>query len=540
MKKIFSLLILTIILISSVFAQGNGAGNTIAPEDSDDILESDVDEAKAQGSVSLCVRYLKNKYPRQDVRRLNNICGQIEKNKEAIARTIRKQVRDNFPNVDQLTDEQKAKIKAMGRSKVAKLAVEKPEVLKQKLQNYNIKKFTNKADMFRKRTVDNYKEARERYEWLKDKHKEIKDELADEKAAFKDAVELGDDEAQINAAKDYLTSVADLVLNSLETVRAKVEENDDLTEEEAIEILTKIDENIELIQDAKEEVDVATTKEEVKEAGAVIVKNWNKMKEKVRFYSGQLIKSKVHDVTSRAEFLENKFERALNKLEELGYDVSIADELLDEYSESLETAKEYFKDAKDKFEEAKELINSDEYNREDAKALVEDGKELLKLAHESLKDAHETSKEIIKEIRETGYDKVEELLEDEEEDYYVVEEEDEEDSEDESNEDIEDNDDEEDEENNEENNEEEYNSESWNTIIPDSCVNFFDGCNTCFKIEGSDQAGCTKMACAKYDEPKCLDDDKNDEEICTEDSDCSEGEICINSECEENEEETTE
>jgi len=51
----------------------------------------------------------------------------------------------------------------------------------------------------------------------------------------------------------------------------------------------------------------------------------------------------------------------------------------------------------------------------------------------------------------------------------------------------------------------EYTSESWQTMIPETCTSFFDGCNNCFRTEGSEDVGCTEMFCQNYEEPKCLD-----------------------------------
>lgn len=50
-----------------------------------------------------------------------------------------------------------------------------------------------------------------------------------------------------------------------------------------------------------------------------------------------------------------------------------------------------------------------------------------------------------------------------------------------------------------------YTSESWKDIIPESCKHFNDGCNTCDRVKGEDFAACTKMGCAKYQRPICLD-----------------------------------
>ena len=51
-----------------------------------------------------------------------------------------------------------------------------------------------------------------------------------------------------------------------------------------------------------------------------------------------------------------------------------------------------------------------------------------------------------------------------------------------------------------------FDMSSWTTIVGDDCRSFFDGCNNCFREPGK-MAACTRMACAVYQQPRCLDDD---------------------------------
>lgn len=48
-------------------------------------------------------------------------------------------------------------------------------------------------------------------------------------------------------------------------------------------------------------------------------------------------------------------------------------------------------------------------------------------------------------------------------------------------------------------------SEIWKEVIAPSCQSFFDGCNVCNRVEGSDVVACTKMACQTYERPVCND-----------------------------------
>lgn len=51
---------------------------------------------------------------------------------------------------------------------------------------------------------------------------------------------------------------------------------------------------------------------------------------------------------------------------------------------------------------------------------------------------------------------------------------------------------------------ESYDANSWKTMIDVSCTSFNDGCNTCNRMPGSGLAACTKMYCATYNQPYCL------------------------------------
>ena len=49
-----------------------------------------------------------------------------------------------------------------------------------------------------------------------------------------------------------------------------------------------------------------------------------------------------------------------------------------------------------------------------------------------------------------------------------------------------------------------YDMNSWKEVIDDQCRAFSDGCNNCVREPGK-MAACTRMACAVYQRPRCLD-----------------------------------
>jgi hypothetical protein len=52
-----------------------------------------------------------------------------------------------------------------------------------------------------------------------------------------------------------------------------------------------------------------------------------------------------------------------------------------------------------------------------------------------------------------------------------------------------------------------YDANTWQDVIDSSCQSFFDGCNQCMRMPGSDMAACTKMYCETYAQPYCTDQD---------------------------------
>ena len=52
----------------------------------------------------------------------------------------------------------------------------------------------------------------------------------------------------------------------------------------------------------------------------------------------------------------------------------------------------------------------------------------------------------------------------------------------------------------------EFDANSWQTLIADDCMAYFNGCNNCRRGEAGGIAACTRKACAVYTRPRCLDE----------------------------------
>ncbi|MBN2368308.1 hypothetical protein JXC34_04775 [Candidatus Woesearchaeota archaeon] len=405
----------------------------------EDIPEEVQEEAKEQTSDALCAKYLLSKYPKVRQARITAVCNQLRirvanAERPVVAARLAKARLDQVSNIDaakrndllaapaevrrrlaKLSDdnlaklarnldaEDIAKLKALGSDRIAELASMNATGLRNALAKYRVLK-VNKADLYRNReiTAAKYNAAKQRYMNAKNAFNSIKENMGTQRQAFRDAVESGDEAAALEHAKEYLLKAADYVLNGLERIAAKAEENDDLTEDEAAEILANIDELKSEIEAAKADVEAAETKDELKEAGTEIIQAWRRMRYRISLQAEAVIKANVLDVLKRVEQLESRLESALEKLEGQGYDISGIDELLDDFAEKVDQARDKFSESEEKFKDAREEANNEEPDREEVMELVKEAHDLVKEAHELVKEAHIILREIVKEIKDTA------------------------------------------------------------------------------------------------------------------------------------------
>jgi DNA repair exonuclease SbcCD ATPase subunit len=276
--------------------------------------------------------------------------------------------------------------------------------------------------LFKLRDVseEKVKEAKERFEKAKQRFEDNKKELNESRHAFKEALKNKNATGAIENAKVFLTSSADAVINAIEKIKSKVSENNDLTQEEADNIISEMDAKIKEMQDAKAKVAAATTKEEIKAAGKEIVRAWERMKNIIKIHAERQVLSKTNEVVKMSEQLEKRLEATLEKLSEKGYNTTGINSKIDEFSAKINDAREKYNEAVLKFAAAKEARAGNATANPDATALLKAGKSLMEAAHKDLKDAHEILKGIISEIRKVS-GKVE--LEQENETEVVVEDE---------------------------------------------------------------------------------------------------------------------
>ncbi|MFP4523884.1 MAG: hypothetical protein ACLFO2_01015 [Candidatus Woesearchaeota archaeon] len=320
---------------------------------------------------------------------------------------------DALERVAGLDEDELEKFAALGRARAKELADKTPDEIREELKNVNVKR-VKASEAFQKRELPPQaaERARERYEEAADKYRERKDSFYEEREDWREAVRQGDEEAAVSHAKNYLMHAADMVIGTAEKVRARVEANDDLSEGEADEILADLNETVENMEAAKEAVETAETKDEVKAAARAIQESWKRHAHQVRVRAHQAVKTDVGEILSRSRALESRLDSILAEMEARNVTVENLDHLLTTFSEKVDEARELYEESEVLFEQAKDERDKDALQR---------SKELSREAHEKLREAHRVLVDIVRKVKQEGFD-----IEDDGEYVEVIEEDDDE------------------------------------------------------------------------------------------------------------------
>lgn len=315
--------------------------------------------------------------------------------KTARLRKIMSLDKEKINKISSLDKEQLEKLSYLDRASLKKFSELNKEDLNKELQKIEIKKIDPKL-LFRKRIMSEkkIKMVEERFQIAKQKLLELKKELDTEIRLLKMADEKNDEEALKEYAKKYLITAADAIINHLEKIKSKIEQSQNIDEEEASNLIKDINAKIEEIENAKLKIGDATTKEEIREAAKIINAAWKRIRIKSEFYVSVLVNKKIEEIIKRSEQLEKKLENILAEMEEKNLNVQSIEEKLTKFSEKIDEARIKFKQSQEKFKEAKSTGVI-----EDLQKLIFESKSLAKDSRILLKEAHNILIEIIKDIR---------------------------------------------------------------------------------------------------------------------------------------------
>ena len=241
-----------------------------------------------------------------------------------------------------------------------------------------------------------YQIAKQNYMTAQNKFQETKDKIG--------ACRTEETEGCIQAreqirerAKESLLNTADRILEQINKVKSQVDENEELSEEEAAVILENVDEMIQEIENAKSVIESSEEKEEVIEASKTIKQAWLRVKKRLTIHIGMIVNARVGGVIVKVNQINTKLETTIAHMEEKGLDTSEVQSLVDEFSDNVGGAQTNYELALGKFKDA-----VSEADVEIAHGLAREGNTYMKKAHKSLQVAQQLLRQITASIKHAG------------------------------------------------------------------------------------------------------------------------------------------
>ena len=315
-----------------------------------------------------------------------------------------KKFRERLDKVDKLSDSGRERLQ-----KIEERRLDKDEKFKEVKKKVAFAKF-KKDHKFKARVVtkikvdrarDNFLKAKERFSAAREKYNGAKDKFKERKAKLSECgeEETGEcDEARegIKAdAKEHMLGVAEMILEHIEKIKERVEGNEDLSEEEAAEILEDLEAKAVKILEAKAIIEASTSKEDIIESAKVLKMAWSGIKKRVKVHAKRVVNARIGGIIVKSKQLEVKLEKILGRMTENGIDVSSVESLIDEFNSLLEEARAKYEEAVEKLKEAKSSDDPDS-------SLIDEGQASMKESHSKLQEAQKVLRDILKEIKDNG------------------------------------------------------------------------------------------------------------------------------------------
>lgn len=252
-------------------------------------------------------------------------------------------------------------------------------------------KIKSRAEIAREK----YQEAKERLVAARENYQEAKLRVREAKKAIAECVNGETEEcarirAQIKVhSKNFLLNTADRVLSVLDKLKARIEANEDLTDEQQAEMLADLDAKTEGIEDAKAVIEGLTnesTKQEIREAAQTIKQAWIETRAVMKRNAGRLVNEKIGGIIVQVEHVREKLDKIIKRLQSQGYEIQGIELIYADFDDELGKARENYEKAKDLFESG---LGKDAAEAQD----------FMRQAHQHIKNAHQMLRNLVINIK---------------------------------------------------------------------------------------------------------------------------------------------
>ncbi len=329
-NKLFALLVMAVFILSIVpftLAEIDSADVSVQEEnESSEVEDSEMEETSDSGDDG------DDSNDETD----DDKAEEIKKIKSAVINQLREKrqnVKEDLKEKRKLTKEQ-VKAKPLPGQKIKELnqrikdAREKYQALKDK----------------REEAIENFKEHKKEFDQVRRKAKECVNGENEECAKVKKNLKKG--------VRQHLIKTSDVIAKSLEKTINRVESAVVLSAEEKEQLLAELEADKAELAELQEKVAALAEEasaEELKEAIKDLKKKWQELKKVQQKAIAYLISSKTENVVEKVSTnFPEKMQAKIDRLAEAGVDVSELEEILEKYNGQVETLKQSHEEAKEK------------------------------------------------------------------------------------------------------------------------------------------------------------------------------------------------
>lgn len=303
---------------------------------------------------------------------------------------------DQLATIAELSDEELRKLAAAHGARIAELAQENPQALRERLANARIITKTREealrarevSEQRRERALQAIEQAQQLRSQARDRMGKADDEFDQARERLR-ACENDSNECDALAeevfehAKQVLLAAIDRIDAQLTMIAERAAQNDDLSEEQAQAIIEDVEAAQQELTSIRSAVEQATTKQELFDARDDLRELWNEAHSRAKHHIARLVHAGTGEVIVRADQLEKRLDAILETLANAGTDTEQVDAKVSEFSSLIADAYEAHAAARDAYNDA---IANDEP--------IAEAKQLEQQAHQLLREAHAVLVEI--------------------------------------------------------------------------------------------------------------------------------------------------
>jgi chromosome segregation ATPase len=279
-----------------------------------------------------------------------------------------------------------------------------PNQQERKAQREQIKEQIKEQREQWKENKEIFKERWSEYTHARDDFKSIKQEFQTSRNAWLEA--KGKEKARsgslggkgnwsndtISAAKTMLLNAADTMIANFEAWKLRILSDPLIPADKVVDLNESINGYIDEIQNIRDDIEDATTKEELQNLSEQLRTVTKEAKPRAQLLESSVLGLRVGFVSEKAEDITKRLQNLSASFNAKGYNTTELNDLIGSYAGKVDLAQEKEEAARAKILEAQNATNST--------ALLEEARGLYTEAHTALKEARDVLHDIVETIRE--------------------------------------------------------------------------------------------------------------------------------------------